>query len=85
MEFSRQDYRIGLPFPTPGGLPSPGTETGSLALQADSLPSEPPKYLCKSNSHLKENNFETEKKKKKRTKLMPNLTSLEHPQLTCLL
>ena len=66
MEFSRQDYRIGLPFPTPGGLPNPGIETGSLALSADSLPSEPPKYLCKSNSHLKENTFETEKKKKKR-------------------
>ena len=30
-------------FPSPGGdLPDPGTEPRSLALQADSLPSEPP-------------------------------------------
>ena len=28
--------------PTPGDLPNPGTEPGSLTLQADSLPSEPP-------------------------------------------
>ena len=27
-------------FPSPGDLPDPGTEPGSLALQADSLPSE---------------------------------------------
>ena len=24
MEFSRQEYWIGLPFPTPGDLPDPG-------------------------------------------------------------
>ena len=30
-----------LPFPTPGDLPNPGIEPKSLALQADSLPSEP--------------------------------------------
>ena len=41
MEFSRQEYWRGLPFPSPGGLPNPGTEAGSVALQADSLPSEP--------------------------------------------
>ena len=28
------------PFPSPGDLPNPGTEPGSLALQADSLPTE---------------------------------------------
>ena len=27
----------GLPFPSPGVLPNPGTEPGSLTLQADSL------------------------------------------------
>ena len=32
----------GLPFPIPGDLPDPGIEPGSPALQADSLPSEPP-------------------------------------------
>ena len=41
MEFSRQEYWSGLPFPSPGDLPDPGTEPGSPALQADALPSEP--------------------------------------------
>ena len=46
MEFSRQDYWSGLPFPSPGDLPEPWIEEhGSLALQADSLPSEPPGEL----------------------------------------
>ena len=40
MEFSRQEYWSGLPFPSPGGLPNPGIESGSPALQADSLPTE---------------------------------------------
>ena len=43
MEFSRQEYWSGLPFPTPGDLPNPGIKPGSPILQADSLPSEPPK------------------------------------------
>ena len=42
MEFSRQEYWSGLPFPSPGDLPNPGTEPGSPALQADSLPPELP-------------------------------------------
>ena len=42
MEFSRQQYWSGLPFSSPQDLPDPGIELGSLALQADSLPSEPP-------------------------------------------
>ena len=42
MEFSRQEYWSGLPFPPPGDLPDPGIEPGSPSLQADSLPSEPP-------------------------------------------
>ena len=29
-------------FPTPGDLPDPGIKPGAPALQADSLPSEPP-------------------------------------------
>ena len=29
-------------FPSPGDLPNPGIEPGSLTFQADSLPSEPP-------------------------------------------
>ena len=31
MGFSRQEYWSGLPFPSPGDLPNPGTETGSPA------------------------------------------------------
>ena len=42
MEFSRQEYWSGLPFPSPGDLPDPEMEPGSHALQADSLPIEPP-------------------------------------------
>ena len=41
MELSRQEYWSGLPFLPPGDLPDSGIEPGSLALQADSLPSEP--------------------------------------------
>ena len=40
--FSRQEYWSGLPWPPPGDLPNPGIEPRSLALQVDSLPSEPP-------------------------------------------
>ena len=36
--FSRQGYSSGLPCPPPRDLPDPGIETGSPALQADSLP-----------------------------------------------
>ena len=42
MGFSRQEYRSVLPFNSPGDLPDPGNEPGSPALQADTLPSEPP-------------------------------------------
>ena len=42
MEFYRQEYWSGLPFPSPGDLPDPGIEPGSPTLQADTLPSEPP-------------------------------------------
>ena len=49
MEFSKQEYWSGLPFPSPGDLPNPGIlprilnagfESGSPALQADCLPTE---------------------------------------------
>ena len=41
MEFSRQEYRSGLSFPSPGDLPKSGIEPGFPALEADSSPSEP--------------------------------------------
>ena len=34
LEFSRQEYWSGLPFPTLGDLPNPGTETARLASPA---------------------------------------------------
>ena len=37
MEFSRQKYWSGLPFPSPGDLPNPGIKPVSPALRADSL------------------------------------------------
>ena len=43
MEFSRQEYWNGLPFASPGDLPNPGIKPGCPALQADALPSEPPR------------------------------------------
>ena len=42
MEFSRQEYWSGQPFPSPGDLPNPGIEPRSPASRAGSLPSEPP-------------------------------------------
>ena len=51
MEFSRQEYWSGLPFPSPEDLPDPGIQPGSPTLQADYLPSElwplgDMKYFC---------------------------------------
>ena len=42
MEFSKQEYWSGWPFPSPGDPPHPGTEPGYPSLHADSLPTEPP-------------------------------------------
>ena len=42
IEFSRQEYWSGLPFPSSRDLADPGIEPRSPELQADSLPSEPP-------------------------------------------
>jgi len=42
LEFPREEYWSGLPFPSPGDHPDPGIKPRSPALQADSLLSEPP-------------------------------------------
>ena len=42
MEFPREEYWSGLPFPSPEDLPNPGTEPRSPGLQADSFSAEPP-------------------------------------------
>ena len=41
MEFSRQEYWSGLPFPTPGDLPNLGIKLVSLALAGGSFTTEP--------------------------------------------
>ena len=41
MEFSRQEYWSGMPFPSPGDLPDPGIKPKSPAFGAVSLPPEP--------------------------------------------
>ena len=51
--FSRQEYRSGLPYPPPGDLPKPGIKPlspASPALQADSLPIEPPRKPIEGDS-----------------------------------
>ena len=40
MEFPRQEYWSGLPFPSPGDLPKLGIKSRSPALQADDLLTE---------------------------------------------
>ena len=42
MGFPRQQYRSGLPYASPRDLPDPGIKPKSLALQMDSLTTEPP-------------------------------------------
>ena len=41
MEFSRQEYGNGLPFPSPGDLPNPGIGLKSPALAGDAFTTEP--------------------------------------------
>ena len=42
MGFSRQEYRSGLPFLSPGDLPDPGIEPMSPALAGGFFTTEPP-------------------------------------------
>ena len=51
MEFSRQEYWSGLSFLSPKDLPDPGIKPMSLALQEDSLPSEPPRKPIHTHTH----------------------------------
>ena len=59
IEFFRQEYWSGLSFPPPGDLPDPGIEPGSPALQADSLPTEPPGNRNRNRVHNKWTALET--------------------------
>ena len=52
MEFSRQEYSRGLPFPSPGNLSKSGIKSGSSALQADSYClSHIPIHICSIYTH----------------------------------
>jgi len=58
MGFSRQEYWSGLPCPPPEDPPNSGIKPRSPTLQADSLPSEPPRKPLISFRHsLKHSEF----------------------------
>ena len=57
MDFSRQEYWSGLPFPSPGHLPDPGIKPDFSALAGNSLPPEPRgKPYCQYTSHFSKSN-----------------------------
>ena len=62
VEFSRQEYWSGLPFPTPGDLPDPGIKSKTPALQADSLLSEPPP-VCQKPVYTRKHSISGEDKR----------------------
>ena len=58
MEFSRQEYWSGLPFPSPGDCSNIGIKPRSPALQANSLPSESPGKPKSIHDYLKNHSFD---------------------------
>ena len=57
MEFPRQEYWSGLPFPSPGDLPNPGIKPVSPELTDGFFPTEPPEkpkevYMSLFNQHI---------------------------------
>ena len=62
MGFSRQECWSELPCPPLGDLPNPETKAGFPALQADSLPSEPPRQpqKCINSKHTLKTNKQNE-------------------------
>ena len=69
MDFSRQEYWSGLPFPSPRDLPYPGIEPRSPTFQADSLPSEPPGKACLNCSYIYNSTLSTTRTLKVTTKM----------------
>jgi len=53
MGFPRQEYWSGLPFPTPGDVPDPRTETRCPALAGGFFTTEPPDRSQIQNKHIK--------------------------------
>ena len=64
MEFSRQKYWSGLPFPSPGDLPDPGMESESPALAGGFFTTAPP-LLYHVKEFLWNNNNKISARKKK--------------------
>ena len=52
LEFFRQEYWSGWPFPSPGDLPNSGIKSGYPTLQAGSLPFEPSECLACNKSSI---------------------------------
>ena len=57
MEFSRQEYWSGLPFPSPGDLPDPRIKPASSSLAGGSFTTEPPGKLTMNFKRLNMRNF----------------------------
>ena len=53
MEFSRQEYWSGLPFPSPGDLPDPGIISMSPELAGVFFTAETPGKLAKESQTVK--------------------------------
>ena len=49
LEFSRQEYWSGLPFPSPGDLPYPGIKPMSPVVAGRFFTTEPPQMLLGNN------------------------------------
>ena len=65
MEFPRQEYWSGLPFPPPGDFSDPGVKPASFALAGGFFTTEPPgKFLHKFISHHLDNHWKHLIKKK---------------------
>ena len=52
MGFPRQEYRSGLPYPSPGDLSDPGTEPMSPALSGRVFTTESPGKFDSNHDHL---------------------------------
>ena len=57
LSFKKKSWVLQKPFSSPGDLPDPGTEPWSPALQADSLPSEPPGEAQTYQNQIIQSNF----------------------------
>ena len=81
MGFSRQDDWSGLPCLPPGDLPNPGIEPRSPALQADSLPSEPPGQTLHATAWINlENSMLSERSQSQKEHIVHDPTDMKCPE-----